>query len=252
METNEQTTTQTQTITRRDFLNLSWKFGAGLVLGKVATSLSGCAPSPGNVSETHPTPVGTRSELPSSAVVLYDQPDQRVSSGALELYQNTSPGWANMPFIVYVDTEAFRNFATLLQEEGVTGNDMTRLVVHWPGDPAGAELMCSENGSLVRLEFARAIYEHVYVPNFQGQDLSDPTTQERFLSMVESQMNYVLYHEAEHIGHCRNGVESSQAEPLARAAEARRTEQVGKVIYIQLKEGFDLNQAITYVEGFRN
>jgi hypothetical protein len=228
---------------RRQFLELAYSAVVGSVCAACTFPTS---------DETHPTPVAVRSELPSTAVVLYDQPGQLIAKGQLELYQNTPPDWNHMPFIIYVDVDSFEKFSNQLSAEGVTGPSATRLVVHWPGSPGGAELLCSNNSSLIRLEFARAVYEHVYIPYFRGQDLNNPIIRKQFLAMVESQMNYVLYHEAEHIGHCRDGIEIDEAEKLAMEAESLRTRQFGKVVYIQLREGFDLNQAIQYIEALRN
>lgn len=245
-------------INRRQFIKNCWELGlTALGLTKVVAFLAGCAPAPASPSspqegELHPTPVITRSEIPSTAVILFNQSEQRITRGALELYQNTSPDWQNMPFIIYVDVEAFENLSNQLASEGVTDSNITRLVVHWPGNPAGSELVCQSNRSRISLEFARAIYEHVYKPYFYGKDLNNPQIRDRFLASVESQMNYVLYHEAEHIGHCRDGVDNDEAEILAKEAEGQRTQQIGKVLYIQLREGYDLNGAMQYVEGFRN
>lgn len=244
---------------RRKFLQLAFMGAVGL--------LSGCASNPdvenanqiqsklrSNVNVTkHPTPNATP-EIPSSnMVVLYDLPNQEIVGKSIVLYQNTPPDFENCPFEFYIDQEAFKRLDNYLIDQGIAKTDsVTKFVVHWPGNPAGSENACTDNQSLVSLELAREVYEQVYAKKFQLKDLNDPVNRDLFIQMTQSQMNYVLFHEAAHIKHCRENTPSNVAEREAIEQEHVLGRVLPSVIRIKLKQNADLNQAISYIQNIRD
>lgn len=95
----------------------------------------------------------------------------------------------------------------------------------------------------------RAIYEHVYLAHYKGQNLNDPEIAKRFLAEAQDQTNLVLWHEGQHIKHCREGWNGPEAEQDAIDQETNRNLNLKPVFYLKLKPGANLNQAMKYIEG---
>lgn len=243
---------------RREALKIFVLAGSDLVLtacggDKLSQATKIAKSLPLNSGNTHPTANPDILKMPDNAVLLYNEPDNRITGESIELYQNTPDNF--MPFGIYVNKDAFKELDQFLLQSGVTNKgEKTRLVIHWPGNPKGSETLCDTPGTtpnFIDLELARAVYEHVYLPNFDGKNLNDPSIKDKFLAKVESQINLVLFHEVAHIEHCRKSVDDKTAEPDAIKKEAIWSSILPRVIYLKPKSNADFNTEIIKIKSLR-
>lgn len=185
--------------------------------------------------------------------ILYDRGGQKIEVQGVELYQNSSQNHIN-PFIIKVSQEAFTEFVTKMIERGsIPQGTRVRFVIHIPGHPNGSHIVCEDNSvvRIVSLELAREIYEHVYLPFFNGRDLKDSAVRQEFINAAQNQANLVLFHEGTHVRHCIDGVDSDAAERAAQAAEATLAETLDPVIWFEIPSDFNLDDWIIYIESLR-
>lgn len=175
----------------------------------------------------HPTPSSLASELPADAVVLWDQPEQRMTSanGVLQIYNNSAN---DMEFRVLVSRSALDRLGEKMAERGATKDTPVRVIVRGlSSSSAGtADLGCE-------IEYGQRYVELHFDEVARQVDRFDFPRDASHIQRLESQSNLILFHEAAHEQHCRLGVEPAEAEAEAVQIEYDWTAELPRVLFLR-------------------